>query len=277
MVHLELASLELHTQQELQRTRLQAEHTPVELQIAGEPQSKQPLAVLRTTPVSAPRTEQMQAKHTPVGLQTAGGQLRKQPLAARTTFEPAPRTQQVQAKHTPVGLQTAEVQPRKQPLAARMTFESAPRTQQVQAKHTPVGLQTAGEQLRKQPLAARTTFESAHTAGEELRRQPLPVRTKSAAQVQPCKFERPLLASSGAAESEMELHTSLQLLVYRLAWQFPAQLVLAPLAPVHCTLPEEPHTLLVQLVQAAQVLHRSLEPAAALRTLEQPSSVRLPL
>lgn len=75
----------------------------------------------------------------------------------------------------------------------------------------------------------------------------------------------------------MELHTSLQLLVYRLAWQFPAQLVLAPLAPVHCTLPEEPHTLLVQLVQAALVLHRSLEPAAALRTLEQPSSVRLPL
>jgi len=268
MVHLELASLELHTRQELQRTRLQAEHTAVELQIAGEPPSKQPLAVLRTTPVSAPRTERMQ---------TAGVQLRKQPLAARTTFEAAPRTQQVQAKHTPVGLQSAEVQPRKQPLAARMTFESAPRTQQVQAKHTPVGLQTAGEQLRKQPLAARTTFESAHTAGEELRRQPLPVRTKSAAQVQPCKFERPLLASSGAAESEMELHTSLQLLVYRLAWQVPAQLVLAQLAPVHCTLPEEPHTLLVQLVQAALVLHRSLEPAAALRTLEQPSSVRLPL
>jgi len=232
MVHLELASLELHTQQELRRTRLQAEHTPVELQTAGEPPSMQPLAVLRTTPVSAPRTERMQ---------TAGVQLRKQPLAARTTFE------------------------------------AAPRTQQVQAKHTPVGLQTAGEQLRKQPLAARTTFESAHTAGEELRRQPLPVRTKSAAQVQPCKFERALLASSGAAESEMELHTSLQLLVYRLAWQVPAQLVLAPLAPVHCTLPEEPHTLLVQLVQAALVLHRSLEPAAALRTLEQPSSVRLPL
>jgi hypothetical protein len=95
--------------------------------------------------------------------------------------------------------------------------------------------------------------------------------------VQPCTFELPLLASFEAAQSGTELHTTLQLLVYKLAWQFAAQLVLAPLALVHCTLPEEPRRLLQQLVQAALLLHRSLVPVAAERTLERQSLVQLPL
>jgi hypothetical protein len=84
--------------------------------------------------------------------------------------------------------------------------------------------------------------------------------------VQPCTFELALLASSEAAQSETELHTSLQLLVHKFALQFPAYIVLAS---VRCTLPEEPRTLLLPLVQSALQLHKTFVPAAALRTWGQ--------